>query len=53
MVVPFQVLLMVGHEVHTVCPDNTAGEVVRTAVHDFEGDQTGTEKRGHNFRLNA
>ena len=53
VMVPFQMLLMVGHEVHAVCPGKHAGEVVSTAVHDFEGDQTYTEKRGHNFRLNA
>ncbi len=53
VMVPFQMLLMVGHEVHAVCPDKSAGETVATAVHDFEGDQTYSEKRGHNFRLNA
>ena len=51
--VPFQMLLMVGHEVHAVCPGKRAGETVATAVHDFEGDQTYSEKRGHNFRLTA
>ena len=51
--VPFQALLMVGHVVHAVCPDKKAGESVRTAVHDFEGDQTYSEKPGHNFTLNA
>jgi protease I len=51
--VPFQALQMVGHTVHAVCPDKKAGETVRTAVHDFEGDQTYTEKPGHNFKLNA
>jgi len=51
--VPFQMLTMVGHTVHTVCPDKKAGESVATAVHDFEGDQTYSEKRGHNFALNA
>jgi protease I len=53
VMVPFQALQMVGHTVHAVCPGKKAGEVVRTAVHDFEGDQTYTEKRGHNFTLNA
>jgi protease I len=53
VMVPFQALLMVGHEVHAVCPDKAAGDRVRTAVHDFEGDQTYSEKRGHNFALNA
>jgi protease I len=51
--VPFQALQMVGHTVHAVCPDKKAGEIIRTAVHDFEGDQTYSEKRGHNFTLNA
>jgi len=50
---PFQALLMVGHTVHAVCPGKKAGEAVRTAIHDFEGDQTYSEKRGHNFALNA
>ena len=53
VMVPFQMLLMVGHQVDAVCPGKKAGEVVRTAVHDFEGDQTYSEKRGHNFTLNA
>ena len=53
VMVPFQSLLMVGHTVHAVCPDKKAGEFVRTAVHDFEGDQTYSEKPGHNFTLNA
>src|SRR3569623_1084662 len=50
---PFQMLLMVGHRVDAVCPDKQAGDSVATAIHDFEGDQTYSEKRGHNFRLNA
>src|SRR5512146_1965313 len=53
VMVPFQALLMVGHTVHAVCPDKAAGDKVRTAVHDFEGDQTYSEKPGHNFALNA
>lgn len=53
VMVPFQMLLMVGHEVHAACPGKQAGETVATAIHDFEGDQTYSEKRGHNFRLNA
>jgi deglycase len=53
IMVPFQALQMVGHTVHAVCPDKKAGDTVRTAIHDFEGDQTYTEKRGHNFALNA
>ncbi len=51
--VPFQTLLAVGHHVDTVCPDKKAGDQIATAIHDFEGDQTYTEKRGHNFTLNA
>lgn len=53
IMVPFQALQMVGHTVHAVCPDKKAGQFVRTAIHDFEGDQTYSEKRGHNFTLNA
>jgi protease I len=53
VMVPFQSLQIAGHQVHAVCPDKKAGETVRTAIHDFEGDQTYTEKRGHNFTLNA
>src|SRR5579883_2284017 len=51
--VPFQALEMVGHRVDAVCPGKKAGDKVRTAVHDFEGDQTYSEKPGHNFALNA
>lgn len=50
--VPFQMLQMVGHEVHAVCPDKKKGQTIKTAIHDFEGDQTYTEKPGHNFQLN-
>ena len=53
VMVPFQMLTMVGHEVAAVCPGKRSGETVATAVHDFEGDQTYTEKRGHNFGVNA
>jgi protease I len=53
VMVPFQALQMVGHTVHAVCPGKKSGEAVRTAVHDFEGDQTYSEKPGHNFTLNA
>jgi protease I len=53
LMVPFQMLEMVGHQVHVVCPGKRSGDVVRTAIHDFEGDQTYSEKRGHNFALNA
>src|ERR1035437_7909274 len=53
VMVPFQALLMVGHVVHAVCPNKKAGDSVRTAIHDFEGDQTYSEKRGPTFALNA
>jgi protease I len=53
IMVPFQALSAVGHDVYAVCPGKKAGDTVRTAVHDFEGDQTYSEKRGHNFTLNA
>ena len=53
VMVPFQMLLMVGHDVHAVCPGKKKGEQIATAIHDFEGDQTYSEKRGHNFTLNA
>ncbi len=53
VMVPFQMLLMVGHKVDAVCPGKKAGEKVKTAIHDFEGDQTYSEKPGHNFTLNA
>jgi protease I len=53
IMVPFQALQMVGHTVHAVCPDKKAGDKIRTAIHDFEGDQTYSEKRGHDFALNA
>jgi len=51
--VPFQTLLAIGHQVDAVCPDKKEGDTVATAIHDFEGDQTYSEKRGHNFALNA
>lgn len=51
--VPFQMLLMVGHHVDTVCPNKKAGDTVRTAIHDFEGDQTYSEKPGHRFAITA
>lgn len=53
VMVPFQMLLMVGHDVDAVCPDKKAGDTVKTAIHDFEGDQTYTEKPGHNFAITA
>ena len=53
MMVPFQALQMVGHTVHAVCPGKKSGEKIKTAIHDFEGDQTYTEKPGHMFVLNA
>lgn len=51
--VPFQALTMVGHTVHAVCPDKRAGDYVTTAIHDFDGYQTYSEKPGHRFTLNA
>ncbi|MBL4884346.1 MAG: DJ-1/PfpI family protein [Planctomycetaceae bacterium] len=53
IMVPFQTLLTLGYQVDVVCPEKKAGEQIRTAVHDFEGDQTYSEKPGHNFTLNA
>jgi protease I len=53
IMVPFQALEMVGHNVDAVCPDKEAGETIKTAIHDFRGDQTYLETRGHNFELNA
>ncbi len=53
VMVPFQALQMVGHTVHAVCPGKKPGETVRTAVHDFVGDQTYKETPGHNFTVNA
>jgi protease I len=53
MMVPFQALQMVDHEVDAVCPEKEAGDTVKTAVHDFRGDQTYMESRGHDFELNA
>lgn len=53
VMVPFQALLAVGHQVDAVCPGKARGQSVRTAIHDFEGDQTYSEKPGHNFALNA
>ena len=52
VMVPFQMLLMLGYAVDAVCPGKKLGDVVRTAIHDFEGDQTYSEKRGHNFSIN-
>ena len=53
IMVPYQMLLMVGHDVDVVSPGKKPGDVIATAVHDFEGHQTYTEKRGHNFMINA
>lgn len=53
VMVPFQALKMVGHEVDAVCPDKEAGDTIKTAIHDFRGDQTYQEERGHDFELNA
>jgi len=51
IMVPFQALQAVGHQVHAVCPDKKTGDFVATAIHDFEGHQTYTEKPGHRFTL--
>ena len=53
VMVPFQALTMLGYQVDAICPDKKVGDFVRTSIHDFEGDQTYSEKRGHNFTLNA
>jgi len=53
LMVPFQILLMVGHQVDVVCPDKKPGDFIKTAIHDFEGDQTYSEKPGHRFLINA
>ena len=53
VMVPFQILSMVGHHCDAVCPGKKPGESVATAIHDFEGEQTYSEKRGHNFAINA
>ena len=53
VMVPFQALTMVGHHVHAICPNKKAGDYVLTAIHDFEGQQTYSEKPGHRFTLNA
>lgn len=53
VMVPFQAITMAGHTVHAVCPDKRKGDTIRTSIHDFEGDQTYSEKPGHNFTLNA
>jgi protease I len=53
VMVPFQALQAVGHEVHAVCPEKEAGDSVKTAIHDFRGDQTYLEERGHDFEVTA
>jgi len=50
--VPLQMLQLLGHEVATVCPEKSAGDYVVTAIHDFEGHQTYSEKPGHRFAIN-
>ncbi|CAG2159262.1 unnamed protein product [Oppiella nova] len=50
--VPFQFLTGLGYSVHAVCPDKKTGDTIATAIHDFEGEQTYSEKRGHNFAIN-
>lgn len=51
--VPLQILLTNGHHVDTVCPEKKPGDTVATAIHDFDGDQTYSEKPGHRFAINA
>jgi len=53
IMVPFQALQAVGHDVDAVCPGKEAGETIKTAIHDFRGDQTYLEERGHDFELTA
>ncbi|MCK2041480.1 DJ-1/PfpI family protein [Chromohalobacter sp. TMW 2.2308] len=53
IMVPFQALQAMGHSVEAVCPDKKKGDSIKTAIHDFEGDQTYSEKPGHRFSLNA
>ena len=53
VMVPFQALLMFGHHVHAICPNKNSGDYIHTAIHDFEGQQTYSEKPGHRFTLNA
>ncbi len=53
LMVPYQMLQLLGCEVDVVCPDRRAGDFIKTAIHDFEGDQTYSEKPGHRFTLNA
>lgn len=49
--VPYQILIMAGHDVHTICPGKKPGDSVKTAIHDFDGAQTYSEKPGHNFAV--
>lgn len=53
VMVPYQALMVAGIKVDVVCPGKSEGDIIKTAVHDFEGDQTYSEKPGHNFILNA
>ncbi|CEF56827.1 DJ-1/PfpI family protein [Acetobacter ghanensis] len=53
IMVPYQALSMLGYKVDVVCPDKKAGDKVLTAIHDFEGAQTYSEKPGHAFTLTA
>lgn len=53
VMVPFQSLLALGYTVDAVSPGKTEGETCPTAIHDFEGAQTYSEKPGHNFILTA
>ncbi len=53
MMVPFQALQVCGYSVTAVAPGRKCGEFIATAIHDFEGAMTYSEKRGHNFVLNG
>src|SRR5699024_10402064 len=52
LMVPYQALLSVGLSVDVICPDKKKGDTIATAIHDFVGFQTYTEKQGHNFTIN-
>ena len=53
VMVPFQMLKMFDFQCVAVCPGKKAGEYVTTAIHDFDGYQTYSEKPGHRFSLQA
>lgn len=53
VMVPFQTLQTLGIQVDVVCPGKKIGDKIKTAIHDFEGDQTYVERLGHSFIINA